>query len=231
MRPVQKDITETEQLPTGLEGMTLSDTSKAPQHVKKGKREYVEVEERTVLCDVFGGYSDGSGNASYDQTLMRDIAAYYKEGHLLHATAATHRGVPLPIGKDSESAKPSEYDMLRLERRKNTLAAQEKEKEAEEEQRRQEREADSATAHATALEPEPEVAGGKQLKKRASAGRRRAATEITSEDAPFVNTDGRGTLKKMRLMVKFTDGCGVQYVQRQAALGTASFYGDTEVSE
>ena len=75
MHPVHKDITETEQLPTGLEGMALSDTSKAPQHVKKSKREYVEVEKRTVLCDVFGGYSDGSGNASYDQTLMRDIAA------------------------------------------------------------------------------------------------------------------------------------------------------------
>ena len=112
---------------------------------------------------------------------MRDIAAYYKEGHLRHATAATHRGVPLPIGKDSESAKPSEYDTLRLERRKNTLAAQEKEKKGEEEQRRQEREADSATAQATVLEPEPDVAGGKQLKKRASAGKRRAATEMTAK--------------------------------------------------
>jgi len=32
----------------------------------------------------------------------------------------------------------------------------------------------------------------------------------------------------MRLLLKWSDGCGVQYVQREAALGTASLYGDIE---
>eukprot|EP00966_Prymnesium_polylepis_P257268 5943344-Prymnesium_polylepis.1 len=32
----------------------------------------------------------------------------------------------------------------------------------------------------------------------------------------------------MRLLIKLTDGCGSQYVQREAALGTASLYGDIE---
>ena len=35
-------------------------------------------------------------------------------------------------------------------------------------------------------------------------------------------------LKLMRLLIKWTDMCAVQYVQREAALGTASLYGDTE---
>ena len=32
----------------------------------------------------------------------------------------------------------------------------------------------------------------------------------------------------MRIALKWSDGCGVQYVQREAALGTAAFYGDIE---
>lgn len=32
----------------------------------------------------------------------------------------------------------------------------------------------------------------------------------------------------MRLLLKWSDGCGVQYVQREAALGTAALYGDIE---
>ena len=36
-------------------------------------------------------------------------------------------------------------------------------------------------------------------------------------------------LHDMRLLLKWTDGCGCQYVQREAALGTASLFGDTSV--
>jgi len=99
LRPVQKDTTVTEQLPTGLESATVSDERKAPQTVKLGKQAREVVLERTLLCDVFCGYSNESGNARFNHTLLRDIIAYYKLGHLVHATAATHRGVPLPIGK------------------------------------------------------------------------------------------------------------------------------------
>ena len=41
--------------------------------------------------------------------------------------------------------------------------------------------------------------------------------------------DGCGALPFMRLLIKWTDGCGVQYVQREAALGTAALYGDIQV--
>ena len=98
-RPVQKDTTVTEQLPTGLESMPVSDERKAPQTVKQGKQAREVVMKRTLLCDVFCGYSDESGNARFNHTLLRDIIAYYKLGHLVHATAATHRGEPIPIGK------------------------------------------------------------------------------------------------------------------------------------
>ena len=36
-RLVTKDVTEKEQLPTGLEGVVISDASKAPSHYKQGK--------------------------------------------------------------------------------------------------------------------------------------------------------------------------------------------------
>jgi hypothetical protein len=124
-RPVQKNTTVAAQLPTGLETMPVSDERKAPQKVKMGKQEREVVMERTLLCDVFCGYSDASGNARFNHTLLRDIIAYYKLGHLVHATAATHRGVPLPIGKDAASAGPSEYDRERLKRFEKIGAAQE----------------------------------------------------------------------------------------------------------
>ena len=41
--------------------------------------------------------------------------------------------------------------------------------------------------------------------------------------------DRRGKLTHMRMLIKFTDGCGVHYVQREAALGTAALYGDIEL--
>jgi hypothetical protein len=44
-----------------------------------------------------------------------------------------------------------------------------------------------------------------------------------------MGTNRRGKLPYLRLLLKWTDGCGVQYVQREAALGTASLYGDIEV--
>lgn len=53
-----------------------------------------------------------------------------------------------------------------------------------------------------------------------------ADTDVTVVE---ISTDRRGKLIYMRLLIKWTDGCGVQYVQREAALGTASLYGDTEL--
>ena len=68
-------------------------------------------------------------------------------------------------------------------------------------------------------------------KKRASAGTSKAPVSATAGDtqALGVDTDRRGKLPDMRIQVKFSDGCGYQYVQREAAHGTASLYGDTGV--
>jgi hypothetical protein len=44
----------------------------------------------------------------------------------------------------------------------------------------------------------------------------------------FEETNRRGKLIFMRLALKWSDGCGVQYVQREAALGTASLHADIE---
>ena len=232
-RPVQKATTVTEQLPTGLESMPVSDERKAPQTVKQGKRETEQVMERTLLCDVFCAYSDESGNARFNHTLLRDLIAYYKLGHLVHATAATHRGEPLPIGKDAASAKPSEYDRARLERLARTRAAQERQKAAEAVEREQS--AAVATAEPLPAPAATPASGGKKpLQKRKGAGEKRKAPALATEgDTPaaavVVDTDRRGKLQKMRQQLTWSDGCGVQYVQREAALGTASMYGDIEV--
>jgi len=83
---------------------------------------------------------------------MRDIIAHYTRGHLVHATAATHRGVPMLIGQDAASAQQSDYDTLRLERLNTTRAAQARLKAAEVEHR------ESAAAPAAA--PAPATASG-----------------------------------------------------------------------
>ena len=229
-RLVTKDVTQTEVLATGLESVAVSDSRKAPQHVKMGKRETEEVKEHTLLCDVFCGYSEESGNARFDQTLMRDIICYYKFGHIKYATAATSRGEPIPIGESAASAKVSEYDKERLERLESFRAQEERRKEGEAllcEQRAAEAAAESTPA--AAEEPE---GGKKVLKKRKSAGT--SKTKVTAEEGDegleqaTASSDRRGRLPLMRLLLKWTDGCGVQYVQREAALGTASLYGDIE---
>ena len=68
-------------------------------------------------------------------------------------------------------------------------------------------------------------------KKRQSAGKTKAPTRATTGDMQVmgVDTDRRGKLPDMRIQPKFSDGCGYQYVQREAAHGTASLYGDTGV--
>ena len=48
------------------------------------------------------------------------------------------------------------------------------------------------------------------------------------DDDDMPSNDCRGKLPRMLKMLKNSDGCGVQYVQREAALGTAAMYGDTE---
>ena len=227
-RAVRKDVTETEELPTGLESLPVSDTSKAPKTVKLGKAQIVEVQEQTLICDVFCGYSDESGHARFDQTFMRDIVCYYKFGHFVHATAATHRGEPVPIGKDAAAAKPSAYDEKRLKRLAAIRAAQEAEAEADAIVRA---EAESAAAAADAAAPAAEAGNGKanKHKQRKSAGSSKAkATAHPESTVDAACLDRRGKLINMRMLIKWTDGCGVQYVQREAALGTASLYGDIE---
>mmetsp|Transcript_63625 Transcript_63625/g.189666 ORF Transcript_63625/g.189666 Transcript_63625/m.189666 type:complete len:828 (+) Transcript_63625:1660-4143(+) len=227
-RAVQQDTTEKEQLATGLEGVPISDPSKAPQHVKHGKRQREEVMQQSLQCDVFCGYSDESGNARFDQTLMRDIVAYYKLGHLVHAHAATHRGEPIPIGKDATSAKPSEYDAERLARLKAIHADQQKAKELALELVQEQAAAEAATTAAAAA-PAQAAEGAKVLKKRATAGKTKVVATASEHQEAAVDTDRRGKLFLMRLLLKWSDGCGVQYVQREAALGTASMYGDIEL--
>ena len=78
VRTFQKDVTEQTQLPTGLEEVAILDSSKAPQHYRLGERRTVEVQERTLVCDVFAGYSEESGDARFDQTFTRDIVCYYR---------------------------------------------------------------------------------------------------------------------------------------------------------
>eukprot|EP00966_Prymnesium_polylepis_P092734 2146468-Prymnesium_polylepis.1 len=180
-RPVKKDTTDTTQLSTGLEAMPISDKSKAPKTVQLGKRTTEVVWQTELLCDVFAGYSEESGHARFDQTLMRDITAYYKLGHLVYATAATHRGEPIPIGKDAASAKPSEYDLQRLGRLKSFHAAKEVEKKAEELLRQQSEAAAASSAAAPASSAGEEKGSVKVLKKRKSAGGKAKATADGAE--------------------------------------------------
>jgi len=84
---------------------------------------------------------------------MRDIIAHYKRGHLVHATAATHRGEPMLIGEDAASAKQSKYDEERLERQKKLHAAQELQKVAEAEVERKKSAAAPTAAPAPATAP------------------------------------------------------------------------------
>ena len=230
---MEKDVTATEQLSTGLETVPTSDSRKAPQTVQLGKRAMEGVMERTLLCDVFCGYSEESGNARFDQTLMRDIIAYYKLGHVVHASAATHRGKPIPIGQSAASAKTSDYDEERLKRLEVTLAAQKKHKEAEATLAARESSAagSSSTVAPASVDGPPSASDEKVLKKRATAGVKKPTAvpvDSTFTETTAMDTDRRGKLTLMRLLLKWSDGCGVQYVQREAALGTASLYGDIE---
>ena len=233
MRKVRKDVTEREVTVTaGLEGVTVADERKKPVHLKAtGKRTMQEVDMKTLQCYVWSAYSAESGHARFDQTLMRDIIAYYKLGHLVHATAATHRGKPIPIGKDKASAKPSEYDTGRLERLEAFEAAQQRAKEADALVRKQEEEV--AAAATTVPGKAAEESGHRPRKKRRTKpGSSSAAADVGAEDEAEDSDgccgDGRGALPLMRLLIKWTDGCGAQYVQREAALGTAALYGDIE---
>ena len=235
MRPVKKNVTEkTVSASAGLEDVQVSDSRKAPVLVQQGVRKMEVVMEQTLLCDVFAGYCEESGDARFDQTLMRDIIAYYKFGHLVHATAATHRGEPVPIGKSFASAKVSAYDEERLKRREALLAAQAREKEAEAlvQQQKESEPATSSNAPAAAASSSapPSSKGGKVHKQRATAGKPKATTSADGPAVTVVDVDTcrRGKLIYMRLLLKWSDGCGVQYVQREAALGTAALYGDIE---
>ena len=146
-----------------------------------------------------------------------------------------HRGGDLAeprLGKDLASAKPSEYDKERLERLKSKHAHDAAKAAAEAALRAEDGAAAAADADAAAaLAPAAAEEGGKVLKKRRSAGSTKATTAhaIDDDGGNATDTDRRGMLWLMRLLLKWTDGCGCQYVQREAALGTASLYGDTEV--
>jgi hypothetical protein len=267
-----------------------------------------QVKKKTIICDVFCGYSTESGNARFDQTLMRDIVAYFKCGHVKHAHAATHRGRPIPIGDNATVAQPSQYDKERMERLEGIRTAEQEEEEAEkalrEEQSGVAAAATDADADATADELVAAQGPGKQVRKRkhdadgddetadtdasaddddepaaaqgqgkkvrkrvrkqrATAGKKKAklgaaaeyeqcetvkikvpegatpGTELTvttpdgqvakvtvPEDAQVgqlievelridvgLGTDRRGKLPYMRLLIKWTDGCGVQVYQ------------------
>ena len=227
-RLVTKDVTDQKELSTGLEGMAISDQSKAPKHVQFGKRKTVEVMEQTFLCDLFAGYSAESGNARFDQTFMRDIIYFYRHGHVKHASAASARGKAIPIGPNAASAKVSDLDVARLAELEKIKAAMKAQKQAEEAS------AAAAAAAAAAAEDDDEEEGeGAQRKKRRNAGVKRKRREEDDSDAQEADadahdTDRRGQLTRMTKSLKNTDDCGVQYVQREAALGTASLYGDTE---
>ena len=229
LRPVKKDVTnKTFSASAGLEDVHVSDSRKAPVVVQQGKRQMETVMEQTLLCDVFAGYCEESGDARFDQTLMRDIVAYYKFGHLVHATAATHRGEPIPIGKSLATAKTSTYDEERLQRREAFLAAQAREKKAD--ALVQQQKESEAAASSSAPPEESGSKTGKVHRQRATAGKSKATPSADGPEVTVVEVDTcrRGKLTYMRLLLKWTDGCGVQYVQREAALGTAALYGDIE---
>jgi len=113
---------------------------------------------------------------------MRDIISYYTRGHLVHATAATHRGKPMLIGEDSASAETSKYDKERLERLKKFRAAQEKDKEAEAEVERAERAAAATATPVPAPAPVPEGSGAAVHKQRRSAGKSTKAPAVATAD-------------------------------------------------
>ena len=236
-RLVTTDVTDEAQLSTGLEGMPVSDVSKAPQHVQRGTRHFEQQEKQSLICDVWCGYSSESADARTDQTFMRDIFSHYKRGHLVHAHAASHRGEPMLIGKNLETATISEHDKARVVRQTEYKRAK-----AEAAEAAAEKEAAAAAAAKVVAAGEQsaddstsdEEAGSsaKALKKRKSAGTKKtpaAAASADGEAPSIVDTDRRGKLVNMRLGFKWSDGCGVQYVQREAALGTASMHGDVGV--
>ena len=73
--------------------------------------------------------------------------------------------------------------------------------------------------------------GEKELQKRKTAGVKRKAVAVPATEGDTqaeADTDRRGKLPRMRQQLAWSDGCGVQYVQREAALGTAAMYGDIE---
>lgn len=73
-----------------------------------------DVTEKTQLLTGLEGVAV-SGASKAPQHFMRDIVAFYRHGHLLHAKAGTHCGTPIPIGETAVTAKPSAYDETRLE--------------------------------------------------------------------------------------------------------------------
>jgi hypothetical protein len=91
MRPVEKDITEKEQLTTGLEDVPVADASKMPRLEQLGQQQKIEVMEKTLICDVFAGYSVESGNARFDQTLMRTFAGIDPWGGFLRSASLAQR--------------------------------------------------------------------------------------------------------------------------------------------
>jgi hypothetical protein len=73
--------------------------------------------------------------------------------------------------------------------------------------------------------------GEKELQKRKTAGVKRKAVAVPATEGDTqveADPDRRGKLPRMRQQLAWSDGCGVQYVQREAALGTAAMYGDIE---
>ena len=236
-----------------------------------------EVKKKTVICDVFCGYAEESGNARFDQTMMRDIIAYYKFGHVVRAHAATHRGKPIPIGEDMTVAKTSEYDKARLQRLEEIQAAVQQEEEAERALREEEQSTAVAAATAAAaaaddddydaVQGQGKVGKERERKKRVTGGKQKARpnTDMHSEEFEKVQinipegtasgtqitittpngkevivtvpegaevgqeleveipidvslgTDRRGKLPYMRLLLKWTDGCGVQVYRPPSA--------------
>ena len=164
---------------------------------------------------------------------MRDIVTFYKHGHIKHAHAATHCGKPIPIGDDAASARVSQYDEERVKRWQAVLDVQNEQKRAEVEEAQARDEAVASALAAAAVAPQASEASKQppHKKRRKASSTKPGPSSAGDEDADVANssTDRRGELINMRLLIKWTDGCGVQYVQREAALGTASLYGDTEL--
>ena len=89
-----------------------------------------DVTEKTQLLTGWEGVAV-SGASKAPQHFMRDIVAFYRHGHLLHAKAGTHCGTPIPIGETAVTAKPSAYDETRLELLERLRTQQAREAEAD----------------------------------------------------------------------------------------------------